>query len=57
MGTSTPETVSPNPIATESQDIKSHPGPVARLLAKVSKLNGEYADYQMEAGIWRKLAL
>lgn len=34
-----------------------HRGPVARLLARVSRMSGEYADYQMEAGVWRKLAI
>lgn len=32
-------------------------GAVARLLARVSRWTGEYADYQMEAGVWRKLSL
>lgn len=32
-------------------------GAVARLLARVSRWSGEYADYQMEAGVWRKLSL
>ena len=31
--------------------------PVFRLLAKVARWHGEYIDYQMEAGVWRKLAL
>ena len=34
-----------------------HRGPVTRLLARVSRMSGEYADYQMEAGVWRKLAI
>lgn len=34
-----------------------HRGPVSRLLARVSRMSGEYADYQMEAGVWRKLAI
>ena len=32
-------------------------GAVGRLLARVSRWTGEYADYQMEAGVWRKLSL
>ena len=51
------EKSSPVDAAADSQDYKAHPGPVARLLHQISKLNSEYADYQMEAGIWRKLAL
>ena len=36
---------------------ETHAGPFARLLAKVARWNGEYAHYQMEEGVWRKLAL
>ena len=43
--------------ADESKVGDVHGGPFARLLAKVARLNGEYAEYQMETGIWRKLAL
>ncbi len=50
-GTNTPEA----PAA--ERDTKLHTGPVARLLAQVSKWSGEYADYQMENGVWRKLAI
>ncbi len=61
MTTSTPAEVSLNTGDSEVRpvvrDVKVHNGPVARLLAKVNKWNEEYADYQMEAGIWRKLAL
>ena len=32
-------------------------GAVGRLLARVSRWTGEYADYQMEAEVWRKLSL
>lgn len=39
------------------QDAKAHNGPVARLLARVSKWSDDYADYQMETGTWRKLAI
>ena len=34
-----------------------HAGPVARLLARVSRWSDEYADYQMDRGSWRKLAI
>ena len=44
-------------VETESRSGEVQGGPVARLLAKVSRLNSEYTEYQMEAGIWRKLAL
>lgn len=43
----------PNPV----KDAKPRSGVVSRLLAQVSRMNGEYVDYQMEAGVWRKLAL
>ncbi len=61
MATFTPDKVSRNTGTAEfpaaPQDSKAHTGPVAHLLAKVSKWSGDYADYQMEAGVWRKLAL
>ena len=66
MATFTPDKVAPNtPSLYKSeaefpaapQDSKAHTGPVARLLARVSKWSGDYADYQMEVGVWRKLAL
>ena len=59
MATLTPDKVSPDTVnvATAPQDAKAHTGPVARLLAKVSKLSDEYADYQMETGTWRKIAI
>ena len=59
MATLTPDKVSPDTInvPTAPQDAKAHTGPVARLLAKVSKLSDEYADYQMETGTWRKIAI
>ena len=41
----------------EAEAGRLHRGPVARLLARVSRMSGEYADYQMEAGVWRKLAI
>ena len=59
MATFTPDKVSLDTNVTPAtpQDAKAHTGPVARLLAKVSKLSDEYADYQMETGTWRKLAI
>ena len=45
--------VAERPAAAE----RLHRGPVARLLARVSRMSGEYADYQMETGVWRKLAI
>ncbi len=60
MATFTPDKVSPDTTTVTPaapQDAKAHTGPVARLLAKVSKLSDEYADYQMETGTWRKLAI
>jgi len=41
----------------QSGERKPQGSPVARLLNRVSKWHGEYIDYQMEAGVWRKLAL
>ena len=43
--------------AAESESGRLHRGPVARLLARAARMSGEYADYQMEAGVWRKLAI
>ena len=59
MATLTPDKVSPDTVnvPTAPQDAKAHTGPVARLLARVSKWSGDYADYQMETGAWRKIAI
>ncbi len=61
MATLTPDKVSLDTASTDSQaappDSKAPAGPVARLLARVSKWSGDYADYQMETGVWRKLAI
>ena len=61
MATFTPDKISRNSSASEiptaERETKLHTGPVARLLAQVSKWSGEYADYQMENGVWRKLAI
>ena len=57
----TPEQVSMDPGVSEAQtavkDVKPHGSVVSRLLAQFSRMNDEYVDYQMEAGVWRKLAL
>ena len=57
MATTTPEKDPVIPVASLPQYGEAHAGPVARLLARVSKWNSEYAEFQMESGIWRKLAL
>ena len=61
MATFTLDKVSPEFNAAESpaepQAAKLHAGPVARLMAQVSKMAGDYADYEMENGVWRKLAI
>ena len=44
-------------VQPEAREGKLHKGPVARLLAKVSKLGGEYAEYQMENCLSRKVAI
>lgn len=49
----TPDTGTVVPV--EPQEPRLHRGPVARLLAKVSRLTSEYADYQMEHCEERKL--
>ena len=59
MATSTPtqDTPATRPETAARDAEKLHTGPVARLLSKVSNSVGTYADYQMERGVWRKLAL
>ncbi len=61
MATFTPDKVSQDTATTKfpaaPQDSEAHTGPVARLLARVSKGLGDYADYQMETCTWRKLAI
>lgn len=58
MATFTPDKVSLDTTTPAApQDAKAHNGPVARLLARVSKWSDDYADYQMETGTWRKLAI
>ena len=61
MATFTPDKVSRNSNASdvpvEGRDSKLNTGPVARLLARVSKWSSDYAEYQMENGVWRKIAI
>ena len=61
MATNIIEKALPNTVDAEVrpqvQDTKVHIGPVSRLLSKVSKWHDENVDYQMEAGMWRKLAI
>ena len=57
----TPVQVSTDPGDSEARiavkDVKPRSSVVSRLLAQLSRMNDEYVDYQMEAGVWRKLAL
>ena len=55
MATMTPTEV--NRETAEQANPKAQGGRIARLLAQVSKLSDGYAEYQMERGVWRKLAL
>lgn len=57
----TPEQVSTDPGVSDAntavRDVKPRSSVVSRLLAQFSRMNDEYVDYQMERGVWRKLAL
>ena len=57
----TPEQVSTDPGVSDAaiavKNAKPRGGMLSRLLAQVSRMNGEYVDYQMESGVWRKLAI
>ena len=61
MATFTPDKVSRNcnasDVPVEGRDSKLNTGPAARLLARVSKWSSDYAEYQMENGVWRKIAI
>ena len=59
MATFTRDKVSLDTTVTPAapQDAKAHTGPFARLLARVSKWSDNYAEYQMERGVWRKIAI
>ena len=49
--------IAPAPATPKSGDGKLHTGPVARLLAQVSKSVETYAHYRMEHCEERKLAI
>lgn len=55
MATLTPDKVTRE--TKEQTNPKSHGGRIARLLAQVSRMSEDYAEYQMERGVWRKLAI
>ncbi len=57
MSTHVPQKDPQTPVAPKTKDRAKHTSPITRLLSEVSKMNDEYAKYQMETGIWRKLAL
>ena len=61
MATSTPNKVSrtnANPVIPAAErDAKVHTGPVARLLAKVSRMGDVHAKYKLDKCTWRELAL
>ena len=61
MATYTPEKATTDTGATEtspkSKGTRPHTGPIARLLAQVSQLGKEYAEYQMESCNWRRMVL
>ncbi len=50
------ETVSPE-IQMIVPDTKVRSGPVARILAKISKISTEYAEYQLENCSSRRMVL
>jgi hypothetical protein len=61
MATFTPDKVSQGSNTSEApaaeRDTRLHTGPVARLLAGLTKWSNDYAHYQMDSGNWRNLAL
>ena len=61
MATFTPDKISQGSNTPEApaaeRDTKLHTGPVARLLSGLAKWSNDYAHYQMENGVWRKLAI
>ena len=61
MAIFTHEKASPNAgmvnTAEAPNGSKGQSSVVSRLLARVSKLSDTYAEYEMERGVWRKLAL
>ena len=61
MATFTPEKVGADTASQSTsameQEVKSHAGRLSRLLGRVSRWSDRYAEYEMERGVWRKLAL
>ena len=65
MATFTPDKVTTDASSSQAppaaQDGKRHTGLVSRLLAKVSRWSGEYAEYkvahQLDQCDWRKISL
>ena len=61
MNTSTIEKTSTEPKAAGNQpktsDSKAHAGPVAKLLAQVTSMAQEYADYKVSKCDWRKISI
>ena len=57
----TPAQVSTNPGVSDAnttvKEAKPRNSVVSRLLAQFSRMNDEYVGYQMDEGVWRKLAL
>ena len=60
MNTDTIEKTSTNPAATadqlEAKEHRLHRGPIARLLASVSRLTEEYAEYKLSRCEWRQIS-
>ena len=61
MNTNTLDKTSPEPVAAGNRpatpDNKAHAGPVARLLAQVTSMAQEYADYKVSKCDWRKISI
>ncbi len=59
MADSIPEQVAAGTpeVELQTKDSRPHNRPVSRLLAKVSKLSLEYADYHYEHCDWRRMAI
>lgn len=61
MNTSTIEKTSTEPKTAENRphdlDSKAHSGPIARLLAGVSRLAEEHATYKLSRCEWRQISI
>ena len=57
MTTQTQTPVSPDSAPRQNGGNKPKASAVAQLLARFSKSAETYADYQMDKGVWRKLAI